>query len=53
MQEPPRQQKGVIMKSKDILKSKRTWALIGLTALQIFKINIPIEISEILRAFTV
>lgn len=40
------------MKIKDVLKSKRTWALIGLTALQIFQVNIPTEFADLLHAFT-
>jgi len=40
------------MKPKDILKSKRTWGLIALVALQIFKINVPDEVTQIIHTIS-
>lgn len=39
------------MKLKEVVKSKRTWGLIVLTALQIFQVNIPDQFSGLLHAF--
>lgn len=40
------------MNLKKAIKSKRTWGLIALAALQIFKVNIPDEVTNLIHTIT-
>jgi len=35
---------------KDLFKSKRTWAILLLAALQIFNVNVPTEVQQVIHA---